>query len=176
MPDSTAAGLLRWLSRAERWLVLSAFLVLVLVVFADVLSREIAGSGLYWASQTAIWANVLVVMAGFGLASAAGAHLRPRITDDWLPASWDPVLQFLQHLVMALFCGAIGALAAWVTYGSWQLGEISIDLLLPIWPVQMFLPLAFFSASLRHLLYAIYTDLRPPETGGLAVLASESDA
>jgi TRAP-type C4-dicarboxylate transport system permease small subunit len=176
LPDFTAARVLHWLSRVERWLVLSAFLVLVLVVFADVVARELTGNGLYWASQTAIWANVLVVMAGFGLASAQGAHLRPRFSDDWLPAAWGPVLRFLQHLVMALFCSAIGALAAWVTYGSWQLGEISIDLLLPIWPVQMFLPLAFFSAGLRHLLYAIYTDLRPPETGGLAVLASESDA
>lgn len=170
MPEVYAAAFLKWLGRSERWLALCAFLVLVLVVFADVLSRELTGAGLYWSSQTAVWANVLVVMAGFGLASADSSHLRPRFADGWLPHSWHAVLQTLQHVVMAGFSLTIAVLAARVTFGSWQLGEISIELLLPVWPVQAFLPLAFFGACLRHTIFACYPALRPVDTSAMAGL------
>ena len=91
MPESAslAGRVLAAIRVVEKTLVVTAFSILVLVVFADVVSREITGAGLYWASQVGVWANVIVVMAGFGLASADGVHLRPRFADNWLPATWD---------------------------------------------------------------------------------------
>ncbi len=172
MPERLLAGL----QRCERWLALSAFLILVVVIFADVVSREFSGSGLYWASRTGVWANVLVVMAGFGLASAEGAHLRPRFADNWLPQRWQPKLHTLQHVVMALFCVCIGSLAARVVFASWQLGEVSIDLFLPVWPIQVFLPLAFFIAAFRHGLFVFYPAMRPVEQSALALQDSEGRA
>lgn len=156
------------LQTAEKLLAGSAFAVLVLVVFADVLSREITGAGLYWASQVAVWANVIVVMAGFGLASAHGAHLRPRFADTWVPERWAPALETIQHLCMALFSLAFGLLAGRVVAGSWRLGEVSIDLFVPVWPIQIFLPLAFFAAALRHSIYAFVPALRPSDSSALA--------
>lgn len=164
-----AVRLLRLLQLFERVLVICAFTVLVLVVFADVVSRELTGSGLYWASQVGVWANVIVVMAGFGIASASGAHLRPRFSDNWLPAGWQPALQTLQHFCMTVFCVLIGALSITVVRDSWQLGEVSLELFVPIWPVQVFLPLAFSIAAVRHALYATYPGLRPNENSALAM-------
>lgn len=164
---------LNGLQRLEKYLVIAAFLLLVTVVFADVVSREITGAGLYWASRLGLWANVLIVMAGFGLASSEGVHLRPRFTDSWLPASWEPLLCRLQHLCMALFCGAIGLLAVRVVFTTWQLGEVSVDLYLPIWPVQAFLPLAFATAFLRHLLYAFFPELRPADGNAMTTAVTE---
>ena len=171
MPESAgfAAQSLSAIRAVEKLLCIAAFAVLVTVVFADVLSRELTGAGLYWASQTGVWANVLVVMAGFGLASADGAHLRPRFTDSWLPASWTGVLQLLQHCTMAVFCFAIAALSLGVVLGSWQLGEVDIDLFLPIWPVQAALPAAFLAGGLRYTIYALCPALRPQETSALAL-------
>jgi TRAP-type C4-dicarboxylate transport system permease small subunit len=176
VPEQVPTSVLSLLRRAEqleKLLALAAFTVLVLVVFADVLSREIFGAGLYWASQIGVWANVAVVMAGFGLASVGGAHLRPRFADGWLPSAWQPALGTLQHVLMALFCVAIGLLATRVVIGSYILGEVSIDLFLPIWPVQILLPLAFFNAACRHVIYATYPTLRPAEQSALALPANE---
>jgi len=171
MPDSGGfpARLLSAIRVVERLLCIAAFSVLILVIFADVLSRELTGAGLYWASRTGVWANVFVVMAGFGLAAADGAHLRPRFADNWLSQSWAGVLQFLQHFTMALFCAAVGALSLSVVLGSWQLGEVDIDLFLPVWPVQAALPIAFFAAALRYTLYALVPALRPAEVSALAI-------
>lgn len=180
MPERTMSSPSAWPSRIlnglqylEKYLVIAAFLLLVVVVFADVVSRELTGAGLYWASQVGVWANVLVVMAGFGLASADGAHLRPRFTDSWLPISWEPALCRAQHLCMALFCSAIALLAARVVFTSWQLGEVSIALYLPIWPVQLFLPLAFTAATVRHLLYVFFPELRPGDNNAMTMTIDE---
>ena len=72
----------------ERWITGSAFVLLIVIVFADVAVRELTGAGLHWARQAGVYANIFVVMLGFGLASASGSHLRPRFADHWLPASW----------------------------------------------------------------------------------------
>ena len=149
-PETFPVLALKRLQQIESWLTCTAFFILVVVVFSDVVSRELTGSGLFWASQTGVWANVIIVMAGFGLASSEGAHLRPRFTDNWLPASWFTLLIRIQHLCMAGFCLGFGLLAARVVLGSYQLGEVSIDLFLPVWPVQLFIPAAFFAATLRH--------------------------
>ena len=157
--------ILQALGTFEKLLCALGFIVLVAVLFADVISREATATGLHWASRIGVWANVLVVMAGFGLASADGAHLRPRFADGWLPATWEPALQTLQHLLMAVFCFAIGTMAALVVAGSFRLGEVELTLFLPVWPVQALLPLAFLGGALRHLIYALAPALRPAETG-----------
>ena len=167
-----ATHLLSLVGRFEKGLMLLAFTVLVLVVFSDVLARELTGAGLYWASRTAVWANVIVVMAGFGLASADGAHLRPRFADNWLPAGWSGALEFLQHAVMALFCAAIAWLSASVALESRALGEVAVELFLPVWPVQVFLPLAFSAAAIRHAIYAWVPELRPEESAALLTTGS----
>lgn len=173
MPNSVSSPaavrrLLAWLTRVERGLCIAAFAVLVLVLFADVLSRELTAAGLYWAPQVGVWANVLVVAAGVGLASAAGVHLRPRFADSWLPRRWAPVLAVLQHACTALFCGAAGWLALLVVLESRRLGAVSLDLFLPIWPVQALLPAALFAAAIRHACYTFYPALRPAENSAFA--------
>jgi TRAP-type C4-dicarboxylate transport system permease small subunit len=176
-PSNTfATALLTIIRRVEKLLAIVSFSTLIGVVFADVVSRELTGAGLFWASQVGVWANVFVVMTGFGLASADGAHLRPRFADGWLPASLDQVLGFLQHGVMSLFCIAIGTVALSVVLGSWQLGEVSLDLYMPRWPVQAMLPAAFYTAALRHMLYAFIPDLRPAETGAIQAVGEAGGA
>ena len=172
MSEKLAASILRLLQKLQTAIVLAAFAVLVLVVFADVVSRELTGAGLYWASQTGVWANVLVVMGGFGLASAAGGHLRPRFADNWLPATWSTAVACLQHVVMAAFCFAIGWLALSVTYETWELGEVSIQLMLPVWPVQLFLPAAFLCAGIQHIIYGCCHARLPPLMSFRALLSA----
>lgn len=160
-----AATWLRGCGRVERVISFAAFLLMIAVVFADVASRELAGTGFYWARQVGVYANVLVVMFGIGLASADGAHLRPRFADGWLPARWNPVIQRLQELLMALFCLGFALVAARVVAESLALQERSDVLRTLVWPIQAVIPLVFGLAFVRHLLFALYPALRPAEVG-----------
>jgi len=150
-----------WSERIERWLTLAGFTVLVLVVFGDVLYRELFGTGLHWARQTGVYANIVVIMFGMGLTSATGQHLRPRFADSWLPEAWDSFLNRCQDGGMALFCMAFAWFAGEVVADSFTLAEQSAVLGIYIWPFQAIIPLAFALSACRHAVYAYRDDLKP---------------
>ena len=156
-----AEYILKMIERVEGVLTFIAFSVMVVVVFGDVLVREITGSGLLWARQVGVYSNIVVVMLGFGLASAHGNHLRPRFADNWLPQSWDGFITHAQEALMALFCLAFAILAVQVVAETYQLQERSVILRIIIWPIQAVIPLAFGLATLRHGFFAIWPALRP---------------
>ncbi|MFQ5635896.1 MAG: TRAP transporter small permease [Gammaproteobacteria bacterium] len=162
------AQCLRRLNGFERAVTGVAFAILIAAVFVDVLSREATGTGLHWARQTGVYANVFVVMFGLGLASAGGAHLRPRFTDRWLPARLTPFLDRANDLGMALFCMVFAVIAAGVVAESFELQERSVALRSVVWPFQAAVPAAFLSAGARHLVYAACPGLRPAGAGALA--------
>ena len=126
--EGRAAEILTRVGGAERALSFAAFMVLIAVVFADVVSREVTGTGLHWARQAGVYANLFVVMFGIGIASAHGAHLRPRFADHWLPSGWEPALIRIQEGLMALFCLGFAAVAAAVVMDSYAFGERSVVL------------------------------------------------
>ncbi len=163
--------LLDGISRIEKAVTFAAFLVMITVVFADVVSREFSGSGLHWARQAGVYANLFVVMFGFGLASSRGAHLRPRFADRWLPARWDPALERIQDGLMAVFCLAFAVIAIGVVTDSYTLGERSAVLRIVVWPFQAVIPTVFLIATLRHGAYAVYPILRPiDQTAGAPII------
>ena len=161
-----AIRLLLRIGSVERVVTFAAFLVLIGVIFADVLMREVTGSGLHWARQAGVYANLFVVMFGIGIASASGAHLRPRFADGWLPARFEPLLIRLQDALMACFCLCFAVVAAIVVMDSYMLAERSVVLRILIWPFQAVVPVVFVIATVRHGLYAAFPSARPAEPVG----------
>ena len=156
-----AKQFLQALGRAERVITTIAFALLIATIFLDVFSREITGVGLHWARQAGVYANIIVVMFGLGLASAGGNHLRPRFADNWMPARWNPVIGRLQDGLMCVFCLVVGSVGAQLTWESIQLDERSTLLPVLIWPVMVAIPLAFFLVGIRHAIYAANPALSP---------------
>lgn len=156
-----AQTVLKRLFKAEKWISFVAFAFLITVIFADVVSRELTGSGMHWARQVGVYANIFIVMAGFGLASASGQHLRPRFADGWLPARWNAVLGGLQEAVMALFCLVFAVVAFQVVTDTYIMQERSVVLRVVVWPFQAVIPAAFALAAVRHSIYALHPKLRP---------------
>ena len=164
-PPGVVSRGLAVLHKVELSITFAAFAVLAAVIFADVLMREFTGSGLSWARQIGVYANVVVTIIGIGLASDGGAHLRPRFADRWLPAAWDPWLVRLGEVLTAAFCLAFAWVAFTVVRETYELDERSIVLRLMVWPVQSVLPAAFAIAALRHACYGFWPALRPAERG-----------
>ena len=155
------------LGRIERVITTTAFVLLIATIFLDVFSREITGVGLHWARQAGVYANIVVVMFGLGIASAGGNHLRPRFADNWLPASWTPVILRLQDGLMSVFCLFAGGAGAQLTWESIHLGERSALLPILIWPILLVVPLAFFLVGIRHAIYACRPALTPRDPLGI---------
>jgi TRAP-type C4-dicarboxylate transport system permease small subunit len=157
------ARLIRWLDRWERRLCVTAFSVLAGVMIADVLLRELSGNGIPWAVQTAVYANLVVALFGLGLAASSGNHLRPRFADQLLPAAWGARLQRLGHLVTAIALLAFAGLAVAFAMETRSLGEQATVLRIPLWPLQLLIPLAFASGALRYLFFSLRPELAPAD-------------
>ena len=48
---------------------------------------------------------------------------------------------------------------------SAQLGERGLAIPILVWPIQIILPWMFFSSAVRHLIFAVWMDLRPEPKG-----------
>jgi TRAP-type C4-dicarboxylate transport system permease small subunit len=143
----------------------AAFAVLVAVIFADVLWRWTTGSGIFWAREVGVFANIVLTIIGIGIASADGTHLRPRFFDRVFPAHWDPALTRIQEVLTATGFAALAWIAAGVVQETMALQDRSIVLRWLVWPVQLVLPVAFALGALRHGIYALVPVLRPAERG-----------
>jgi TRAP-type C4-dicarboxylate transport system permease small subunit len=153
--------LLDYVRMLEQFVTCAAFAALATVVFVDVLMREFTGTGLVWAREVGVYANVIVTLVGIGLASDSGSHLRPSFADRWLPDAWDPALVRIGEALTAAFCIGFAFIALKVVLETRALDERSIVLRLWVWPFQAVLPLAFLLCALRHAAYALWPALAP---------------
>jgi len=162
---SPLARMLAGIRAGEVALTSAAFAVLVIVIFADVVWRWTTGSGIFWAREVGVFANIVLTIIGIGLASSDGTHLRPRFFDRIFPASWDGALTRTQELLTALGFAALCWVAIGVVHETMTLEDRSIVLRWLIWPVQLVLPVAFFLGAVRHTIFGLVPALRPAERG-----------
>lgn len=159
--ERLASSLLAWLGRLERAVTFSAFMLLVAVLLGDVAMREVTGSGLTWARDVGVLANLVLTMVGIGLASADGAHLRPRLADRLLPARWESTVTAAQESVMSAFCLGFAIVGLRAVVETYAFGEQLPVLAWPVWPLQSIIPGVFLVACVRHGLMAAFPSLRP---------------
>ena len=161
-----ASLVLRALLRVEQATTTLAFAMMVLVLGWDILGRELLGGGKIWATPVAVYANVLIAFIGIGIASAGGAHLRPRFMDGLAPRRAAPLFDRFTDAGFALFAAAAAVLCWHVLQESIALQETDPVLQWQIWPFQGFLVAGFAIVVLRHGIYARWPALRPATAGG----------
>ena len=105
--------------------------------------------------------SIIAGFLGVGLATAMGAHMRPRVADTWVPRSWDKGLKRLSNLVAAVIFGTAGYYASLFWHTGYTMGDTAPVLNWPLWPIQLVVPYAFFTTTLRYLLFAVFSDLDP---------------
>ncbi len=171
---NAAKTLLRGLGWLEQATTSLAFLVMVLVLGWDIFGRELLGSGKIWATPVAVYANVFIAFIGIGVASASGAHLRPRFMDTLAPRQAEAFFDRFTDAGFALFAIGAAVLCWRVMTESIQLQETDPVLQWQIWPFQCFLVAAFAIVVLRHSIYALWPALRPVAEGGEDAPPSEA--
>lgn len=161
----------RW-HRVECLIAVAAFGFIAVVLILDVAGRELLGPiykafdlqgspGIYAAQKMCVYALVIGSFCGIGVATATGSHLLPRLGFGWVPDSFAPTMNRIADLVTGVFfCGV--AWYGWVyVASSMQAGLRAQAFNMPIWPIQLAIPLGFLSAALRYFFFAAWPALRP---------------
>ncbi|MEO7853302.1 MAG: TRAP transporter small permease subunit [Rubrivivax sp.] len=158
--------------RVECLIAVAAFGFIAAVLILDVAGRELlapiyrlldikGAAGVFAAQKMCVYALVIGSFAGFGVATATGSHLLPRVGFGWVPATLGPTMNRLADLLTGLFFVGV-AYFGWVYVASSMQAGLRMQAFdMPIWPIQAAIPLGFLSAAVRYFLFAAWPTLRP---------------
>jgi TRAP-type C4-dicarboxylate transport system permease small subunit len=158
--------------RLECLIAVAAFGFIATVLILDVAGRELLGPiyksfdlkgapGIFAAQKMSVYALVIGSFCGVGVATATGSHLLPRIGFGWVPKEFGPTMDRIADLVTGLFFVGV-AWFGWVYVSSSMQAGLRMQAFdMPIWPIQLAIPLGFLSAAVRYFLFAAWPALRP---------------
>lgn len=158
---SAVSKLLNYIHSTERAITVLAFVIMATALVADVVGRELFNTGLFGSVKFAVYVLIYCAMAGFGIATATGTHLRPKIADNWFPEAWDQAITRIGQWLSAAILLAISAAGLVFIESSIMLEERSEMLDWLLWPFQLALPIGFALSAFRHACFGIWPDLMP---------------
>lgn len=140
-----------------------AFLAIALLLLADVALRELAGSSIWGAQRISVYLMILTGFLGLGLAADRGRHLRPRFVDWLVPAKWAKQADRIGSAIMF----AVFLYFAWLgidfVKAAYRYGDLAQTIKTPLWMIELVVPYAFLSISVRYLFFALWPALKPSE-------------
>ena len=158
---------MKYLDRAEEWLIAALLGGATLLIFAAVLHRYLSGLAIpvlqdfliglrfSWAQELCIY--MLIWMAKFGAAYGVrtGIHVGVDVLVNRLPPRGRGGLIVFGLLAGACFTGIIGALGVNFVWAMVHTDMVTTDMELPKWLVYLAMPLASFLMCLRFLQVAL---------------------
>ena len=158
-----ADSLLKWIVRAELVVACSCLALAATVLCADVLSRELLGQGIYGVQKFAVYCSAVAGALGMSIVVHAGGHLRITAID----ALYAPPMLQLDSRLGDVVAAAAFLFLAWFAIrfvaNTYAFNETDTILHLPIWRVQIDLPVAFLLAALKFLVHSAFPSTKPEE-------------
>ena len=95
---------LGWLAKCEIFVAVFALLSVAVALVADVVGREIFGSGIFGSQRYAVFNNAIAGLIGFAIVVHLGGHLRVSVIDSLFPAKWQVPMGRVADLLSACIC------------------------------------------------------------------------
>ena len=158
---SLAQSIVTGITRTEKVIAFVAFILILGALAADVFGREIIGKGVFGAVKFGVYALIFCAMAGFGIATATGSHLRPKFLDKLVPYALEPLALKLGQFVSASILLTLAYAGLTFVELGVMLEERDVTLDVLIWPVQLAIPVGFVLSAIKHIIFGIWLDLLP---------------
>lgn len=159
----TARTVLRVLFRFMGATATIFYATLAILLLGDVIGRELFDHGIFGAQRVAVYCTIIAGNFGLALAAAAGAHIRPRIADNWVPSAWSaPLDRFADFFTGTVFL-IVAFFATKLVEESFAFETVSPVIDWKIWPVQAVIPLGYVLAAAHYFIFAAFPALRPQQ-------------
>jgi TRAP-type C4-dicarboxylate transport system permease small subunit len=152
---------LGWLVKCEVLVAAFALLSVAVALIADVIGREVFGSGVFGAQRYAVFNNAVAGLIGFAIVVHIGGHLRVSAIDGLFPRSWQLPMGRVTDLLSAFICLAFCWFAFIFVRKTALVGDVDPVLGIKVWTVQLVLPYIFAVSALRYFAFACFPKLRP---------------
>jgi len=147
----------------EAGVAILAYLLIASMLLGDVFAREVLGTSLGGVQRISVYLMIITGFLGLGLASARGRHLRPRFADGLIPAKFTEQVHRIGSGIMFLIFVGFFVVAIQHVHETYSYGDLARSTKFPMWIIQLIIPYAFASISLRYLAFFLFPALCPSE-------------
>ncbi len=138
-----------FLYRVEDAVLLGLLLTMILVAVAQILLRNLAGSGLAWGDMLVRMLVLWIGLSGAMIASRNGSHIRIDLITRWLPEHLRKILNGTVEFLTGIICSAV----AWhcIRFVRMEYADGGMAFAgMPVWVCEAVIPLAFIVISIRY--------------------------
>lgn len=148
------------LTKIEGAVATIAYSGVALLLIVDIVGREAFGISILGIKTVSIYVAIVAGFLGLVLATSANSHLRPEVFDQIIRGPLKLVTDRISDAVSAILYLVLTWFAFVFVGESIELQDKAPVLYFVLWPIQLVIPYAFLSSSLRHIAFAIRPDLR----------------
>lgn len=144
-----------YFTKFEKFFLISAVTLMTLIVFFDFLFRELFDYSFIWAKELAAFLMIWVGFIGASYATKENKHLVVGIPEKLFPKKILPYVSLFVNLlvfIVTIFLAYLGFLYVQETK---EIGETSLVLNIPLWIVQLIIPVSLIIIAVRFIILAI---------------------
>lgn len=144
-----------YFTKFEKIFLITAISFMTLIVFFDFLLRELFDYSFIWAKELASFIMIWVGFIGASYATKENKHLVVGIPDKLFPKKILPYVSLFVNLlvfIVTIFLAYLGVLYVLETK---EIGETSLVLNIPLWIVQIIIPVSLTIIAVRFITLAI---------------------
>jgi C4-dicarboxylate transporter DctQ subunit len=137
------------LSRTEEFLLGVLLTTASIVLFANVVARYVFNWGFPWAEELVRYEIIWMVFLGGSIAARQGLHIGVDLLVRFAPLPLRKPINILINLISLTFCSLILYYGASLISQTRMFGQVSPALQVPMWMVQLAIPLGAGLMALR---------------------------
>ena len=123
--------------------------VMILVVFFDIILRELFDGGFIWAKELAAFLMIWVGFVGASLAAKVNKHIVVGIPEKLFPKKVLPYVSLFASVIIFTVTILIAYLGFNYVLETKEFGETSLVLNIPLWIVQIIIPASLVIIAFR---------------------------
>ena len=138
-------------ARIEKIFLVIGVSVMILVVFFDIILRELFDGGFIWAKELAAFLMIWVGFVGASLAAKENKHIVVGIPEKLFPKKILPYVSLFASVIVFTVTILIAYLGFNYVLETKEFGETSLVLNIPLWIVQIIIPASLVIIAFRFI-------------------------
>lgn len=144
-----------YFTKFEKLFLITAVSLMTLIVFFDFVLRELFDYSFIWAKELASFMMIWVGFIGASYATKENKHLVVGIPEKLFPKKILPYVSLFVNLLVFIVTVFLAYLGFLYVQETKEIGETSLVLNIPLWIVQIIIPVSLIIIAVRFVTLAI---------------------
>ena len=148
-------------NKAEEYLLFASLIIMVLVVFMQVISRNMFSHSFSWVEELARYIFIWQVWIGASIATRKSKHIRVEFIFNACKGKLAPYALVVSDIIWFLFCLFLAFNSTQFVLSAYATGNVSAAMRIPVYWVYMSIPIGVTIMAIRLLaqMFGHITDL-----------------